>query len=158
VTFDTTRLFELLPTVYRLRDGEGVGGTKNALRSLIDVIASHVAVLEEDIDQLYDDQFIETCAPWVAPYIGDLIGYRTLYGLTDKIGSPRAEVADTIAFRRRKGTASMLGTRADVTGWDARVASSFQPLATTQYMNHIRSRNVVCDMRQRHARGHQLGI
>ena len=86
MTFDATRLFELLPTVYRLRDGEGVGDTKNALRALIDVVASQVAVLEEDIDQLYDDQFIETCAPWVAPYIGDLIGYRTLYGLTDKIG------------------------------------------------------------------------
>ena len=143
MTFDATRLFELLPAVYRLRDGEGVGGAKDALRSLIDVIASQVAVLEEDIDQLYDDQFIETCAPWVAPYIGDLIGYRTLYGLTDKIGSPRAEVADTIAFRRRKGTASMLEQLArDVTGWDARVVEFFQLLATTQYTNHVRSRNI----------------
>ena len=150
MTFDATRLFELLPTVYRLRDGEGVGDTKNALRALIDVVASQVAVLEEDIDQLYDDQFIETCAPWVAPYIGDLIGYRTLYGLTDKIGSPRAEVADTIAFRRRKGTASMLEQLArDVTGWNARVVEFFQLLATTQYMNHIRSRNIAwVDMRR----------
>ena len=150
MTFDATRLFELLPTVYRLRDGEGVGDQKNALRALIDVIASQVGVLEEDIDQLYDDQFIETCAPWVAPYIGDLIGYRTLYGLTDKIGSPRAEVADTIAFRRRKGTASMLEQLArDVTGWDARVVEFFQLLSTTQYMNHIRSRNVAwVDMRK----------
>ena len=106
-------------------------------------------MLEEDIEQLYDDQFIETCAPWVAPYIGDLIGYRTLYGLTDKIGSPRAEVADTIAFRRRKGTASMLEQLArDVTGWDARVVEYFRLLATTQYMNHIRSRNIAwVDMR-----------
>jgi len=149
MSFDTERLFELLPTVYRLRDGEGVNGTKNALHALIDVIASQVAVLEEDIDQLYDDQFIETCAPWVAPYIGDLIGYRTLYGLTDKIGSPRAEVANTIAFRRRKGTASMLEQLArDVTGWDARAVELFQLLSTTQYMNHIRPRNVVwIDMR-----------
>lgn len=143
MSFDADRLFELLPTVYRLRDGEGVDGTQNALRALIDVIGSQVAVLEEDIDQLYDDQFIETCAPWVAPYIGDLIGYRTLYGLTDKIGSPRAEVANTIAFRRRKGTASMLEQLArDVTGWDARAVEFFQLLATTQYMNHIRPQNV----------------
>ncbi len=41
MTFDATRLFELLPTVYRLRDGEGVGDQKNALRALIDVIAIH---------------------------------------------------------------------------------------------------------------------
>jgi hypothetical protein len=161
MSFDATRLFELLPTVYRLRDGEGIGDTKNALRALIDVVASQVAVLEEDIDQLYDDQFIETCAPWVAPYIGDLIGYRTLYGLTDKIGSPRAEVADTIAFRRRKGTASMLEQLArDVTGWNARVVEFFQLLATTQYMNHIRSRNIAwVDMRRsRHSRPHRLAV
>jgi hypothetical protein len=43
----------------------------------------------------------------VAPYIGDLLGYRTLYGLTEVVGSPRAEVANTIAYRRRKGTAAM---------------------------------------------------
>ena len=123
------------------------------MRALIDVIASQVAVLEEDIDGLYDDQFIETCAPWVAPYIGDLIGYHTLYGLTDKIGSPRAEVANTIAFRRRKGTASMLEQLArDVTGWDARAVEFFQLLATTQYMNHIRPQNVVWVNMRDHAR------
>src|SRR6185312_5711664 len=72
-----------------------------------------------------------------------LIGYRTLYGLTDRIGSPRAEVANTIAYRRRKGTASMLEQLArDVTEWDARVVEFFQLLATTQYMNHIRPSNI----------------
>lgn len=143
MTFDSERLFELLPTIHRLRDGEGAGGTKDALRALVDVIAGQVAVLEEDLAQLYDDQFIETCAEWVAPYIGDLIGYRTLYGLTDAIGSPRAEVANTIAYRRRKGTASMLEQLArDVTGWDARVVEYFHRLATTQYMNHVRLPNV----------------
>jgi hypothetical protein len=139
VSFDAQRLFELLPAVYRLRDGEGAGGTQDVLRGLIDVIAGEVAVLEEDLAQLYDDQFIETCAEWVAPYIGDLLGYRTLYGLTDKVGSPRAEVANTIAYRRRKGTAAMLEQLArDVTGWDARAVEFFQLLATTQYLNHLR--------------------
>jgi len=149
MSFDGKRLFELLPTVYRLRDGEGAAGSKDALRALADVIAEQVAVLEEDLDQLYDDQFVETCAEWVAPYIGDLIGYRTLYGLTAKIGSPRAEVANTIAYRRRKGTASMLEQLArDVTGWDARVVEYFQRLVVTQYMNHVRLDNVAWpDMR-----------
>ena len=70
------------------------------------------------------------------------IGYRTLYGRADEIGSPRAEVAHTIAYRRRKGTASMLEQLArDVTGWDARAVEYFQLLATTQYMNHLRPAN-----------------
>jgi hypothetical protein len=137
MSFDAQRLYELLPAVHRLRDGEA--DPPNVLRALIEVIAGEVAVLEEDLDQLYDDQFIETCAAWVAPYIGDLLGYRTLYGLTDKVGSPRAEVANTIAYRRRKGTAAMLEQLArDVTGWDARAVEFFELLATTQYLNHPR--------------------
>ena len=139
MSFDTQRLLDLLPTVYRVRDEAGAFGTRGALRALVDVIAGQVEVLEEDLAQLYDDQFIETCADWVAPYIGDLLGHRSLYGVTDRIGSLRAEVANTIAYRRRKGTASMLEQLArDVTGWECRVVECFQRLATTQYMNHVR--------------------
>ena len=93
MSFGAERLYELLPAVYRVRDGEAMAQSPGVLRALLEVIASAVEVLEEDLAQLYDDQFVETCASWVAPYIGDLIGYRTLYGITDKVGSPRAEVA-----------------------------------------------------------------
>ena len=72
------------------------------------LIARELGALEENLEQLYDDQFIETCADWVVPYIGDLIGYRPLHGVAPAIASPRAEVANTIAYRRRKGTALML--------------------------------------------------
>ena len=73
------------------------------------------------------------------PYIGDLIGYRSLHGVVPKVASPRAEVAHTIAFRRRKGTATMLEQLArDVTGWPARVVECFQVLGWTQHMNHLR--------------------
>lgn len=134
------RLYNLMPAVYRLRDGaEG-----EPLKALLAVIAEQVAALEEDLAQLYDDQFIETAADWVVPYIGDLIGVRALYGLTPKISSPRAEVANTIGYRRRKGTAAMLEQLAhDVTGWDAHAVEFFQLLATTQYMNHIRPQNLL---------------
>jgi hypothetical protein len=58
--------------------------------------------------------------------------------------SARAEVANTIAYRRRKGTASVLEQLArDVTGWNARVVEFFQRLETSQYMNHIRLENRV---------------
>src|SRR5262249_22221010 len=49
---------------------------RGPLKSLIEVIAQQVAVLEEDLDRAYDDQFIETCVEWVVPYIGDLVGAR----------------------------------------------------------------------------------
>ncbi len=135
MSFDAQRLAELLPAIYRIRDAEQGG----PLQALLSVIADQIAVLEENLEQLYDDQFIETCAEWVVPYIGDLIAYRTLYGVAPKLVSRRAEVAHTIAFRRRKGTATMLEQLGrDVTGWDARAVEFFQLLGWTQYMNHIR--------------------
>ncbi len=129
------RLFDLLPVIHRLRDADN----GNVLRELVEVLAGQVDVLSEEISQLYDDQFIETCARWVAPYIGDLIGYRVLHGVVPEVASPRAEVANTIAYRRRKGTASVLEQLArDVTGWPARAVEFFERLVTTQYMNHPR--------------------
>src|SRR6516165_11278742 len=114
MSFDAKRIYELLPAIYRTRDAE----RGEPLRGLLSVIADQVGVLEEDLAQLYDDQFIETCADWVVPYIGDLIGYRALHNVAAKIASPRAEVAHTIAYRRRKGTVVVLEQLArDVTGW-----------------------------------------
>lgn len=132
------QLYELLPAIYRIRDDEA----GLPLKQLIEVLAEQAAVVEENIDQLYDDLFIETCADWVAPYIGGLIGYRPLHGVTAQVASPRAEVANTIGYRRRKGTAAVLEQLArDVTGWPARVVEYFQLVATAQRMNHIRPRH-----------------
>ena len=134
-TLAAERLYALLPSVYRIRD-ELQG---HPLRALVALIAQEFEALEENVEQLYDDQFIETCDAWVAPYIGDLIGYRPLHGVAAAIASPRAEVANTIGFRRRKGTAAMLEQLArDVTDWPARAVEFFEQLAATQYMNHVR--------------------
>ncbi|MEI2579932.1 hypothetical protein [Scytonema sp. PRP1] len=138
MTYDIDKLYSLLPAIHRIRDDE----QGKPLKALLSVIAEQIAVLEEDLEQLYDDQFIETCAEWVIPYIGDLVGDRTLHNVSAKTYSTRAVVANTIRYRRRKGTATMLEQLArDVTGWNARVVEFFQLLATTQYMNHLRPEN-----------------
>lgn len=115
---------------------------RGPLASLLMLIAEQLGTLEADLDQLYDDQFIETCAKWVIPYIGDLIGYRAVNGVAPAVASPRAEVAHTISFRRRKGTILVLEQLArDVTGWGAHAVEFFQFLGDTQYLNHPRPRN-----------------
>ncbi|WP_017460721.1 hypothetical protein [Dyella ginsengisoli] len=135
MSLDAERLYALLPSIQRIRDAE----QGEPLRALLALFARELEALEEDIAQLYDDQFIETCEEWVAPYIGDLIGYRVLHDTGGTALSPRAEVANTIAYRRRKGTALMLEQLArDLTDWPAHVAEFFQQLATTQYMKHLR--------------------
>ena len=135
-------LFDLLPALYRLRDAQLAQSAPGPLQSLLMLIEEQLAVVAEDLDQLYDNQFIETCAPWVVPYIGDLIGYQPVHGVASAVASPRAEVAHTISFRRRKGTVLVLEQLArDVTGWGAHAVELFKVLATTQYMNHIRPHN-----------------
>lgn len=135
MSFDTEKLYQLLPAVYRQRDAE----RGEPLKALLSVIAGQINVLEEDLAQLYDDQFIETCAEWVVPYIGELVGARGLFAWPGATFSNRAQVANTLAYRRRKGTAAVLEQLAhDVTGWNANVVEFFQLLATTQHMKHLR--------------------
>lgn len=134
------QLYELLPAIYRVRDTE----TGEPLKALVAVIAEQAAVMEADIARLYENWFIETCDEWVVPYIGDLLGVRGLHSLGS--GAPfsqRGLVANTLSYRRRKGTATMLEQLAhDTTGWNARAVEFFELLQTTQHYNHIRRNNV----------------
>lgn len=128
-------IYQLLPAVHRLRDA-GEGGP---LEALVAVLAREGAVVEENIEQLLDNLFIETCEDWAAPYVGGTIGYKALYQIEGTDVGNRAEVANTIGYRRRKGTAAVLEALArDVTGWPAHVVEFFQSTATCQHMNHIR--------------------
>ena len=112
------------------------------LQALMLLIQQQMNVLDDDLDQLLDNQFIETCAPWVIPYIGDLIGYSAVKGIAPAVDDPRAAVADTISLRQRKGTVLVLEQLArDVTGWGAHAVEEFQVLATTQNVKHVRRHN-----------------
>ncbi len=135
MSFDRERLVSLLPTVLRIRDAQN----GMPLAGLMSVLASQIAVLEEDLEQLYDDQFIETCAPWAVPYLGELVGNRSVMGTTGH-STARADVARTIAYRRRKGTAAILEQIArDITGWPARAIEFFELTCRSAHMNHLRS-------------------
>ncbi|MGC2698424.1 MAG: hypothetical protein WA738_21760 [Candidatus Angelobacter sp.] len=135
----TDRLYNLMPAVYRLRDS----GQGEPLRALLALIQQEYDAVEQDIANLYENWFIETCSEWVVPYIGDLLDVRPIYAASPDTFSARAYVANTLDFRRRKGTATMLEQLAfDVTGWPARVVEFFQLLSTTQYLNHVRLGNL----------------
>ena len=125
------QLYALLPAIYRIRDTE----RGEPLKALVNVIAGQAAVMEADIARLYENWFIETCDEWVVPYIGDLLAVRGLHSLgPDAPFSQRALVADTLSYRRRKGTATVLEQLAhDTTGWNARAVEFFELLETTQH-------------------------
>jgi len=142
------RLFDLLPAVYRLRDADN----KWQLRALLQVMAQQANNVEADIAQLYENWFIETCQEWVVPYLGDLIGYapgRTGIDspgpvsnedeLREKFVIARREVANTIRFRRRKGTLAVLAELSQaVADWPARAVEFYKLLLVNQALNFPR--------------------
>jgi hypothetical protein len=160
-------LFDLLPAIYRERDADQGG----QLERLLGIVDDQARNLEADIERLYDDLFAETCAPWVLPYIGDLVGNVPLFG-TDEVRAAdtagqryadlrgpslapavgvrrRADVVKTIYYRRRKGTPPMLEELArDVTGWATHLVEFFSVLGWTQMIrNHLRLEATWADLR-----------
>lgn len=153
----TSRLYPLLPQIHRIRDAE----SGRPLRALLGVVEEVFETLQTDIEGLYDDWFIETCAEWVVPYLGDLLGARPLKApAVDREGdvaySLRAYVANTLGYRRRKGTAAVMEQLArDVTGWPARAVEYFELLAATQHLNHLRLHaRAIADLRDGNALEH----
>jgi len=143
MSFTVDRLYSLLPAVHRSRDEDPSNPSQGALRQLLVILANQLAVLEEELQQLYENQFVETASEWALPYIGELIGLRGVSkgGLSDGL-APRAEIANTIAYRRRKGTASVLEQLArDATGQPAAAVEFFQRIITTQHLNHLRMKH-----------------
>jgi len=138
-------LFDLVPVIYRLRDA----AQGSPLQALLRVIAEQAGVLEQDIAQLYENWFIETCDDWVVPYIGALVGYtpvstgpdpgtRARALARERIAIPRREVANTIRFRRRKGTLSVLeGLAQAVAGWPGRAVEFYRLLSITQNIDYL---------------------
>lgn len=159
------RLYRQLPAFWRQRDAEAGG----PLRALLGVIEAQAALIEDDTFRLHDGLFVETADPWAGPYIGDLVGTSPLFDVSSVPEPPlwrmlfpdlagavlgsdiarlmpavaaraRPDVAKTIYYRRRKGTAPMLEELArDVTGWPARLVEFFATLGWTQALrNHVR--------------------
>jgi len=168
VSADPDRLWRLLPIVLRERDEEEGW----PLRALLALISEQADELRAGMWQLYEDHFIETCQPWVIPYLADLVGGEPLAAaerpldpdtagglFPDLAGAPRlgprtgvrfrADVANTIRYRRRKGTVAVLDalTR-DAGGWPAHAVELRERVAVTQHLEHPRPRSGWADLRQ----------
>jgi len=99
MTVKRVPLFARLPEIYRIRDDEPL--SQNQLEKYLALVEDEFGAIHENIEGLYHDLFIEFCEDWAIPYIGDLLGTSPLSG---DAWTLRADVADTIALRRRKGT------------------------------------------------------
>lgn len=127
-------LFRRLPEIYRTKDAEQP--VPNQLRDYLSLVEAAFGAIHENIESLYHDLFIETCDEWAIPYIGDLLGTSHLSG---DAWSLRADVADTIALRRRKGTLGAIELLTfNLTGWGVHCVELLENMVWNQHLNHQR--------------------
>ena len=133
-TIPRVPLYRRLPEIYRQRDIEQ--DPPGQLQAYLSIVEDVLGAMYDNIGELYRDLFIETCDDWVIPYIGDLLGVTPLSGDPWTL---RADVADAIALRRRKGTLHALELLAfDLTGWASFCLELRDTLAWHQHLNHQR--------------------
>lgn len=127
-------LYDRLPEIYRIRDHEKE--PREQLKSYLALVEGAFSEIHKNIEALYHDLFIETCDPWVIPYIGDLLGVSHLKGDERTL---RADVADAIALRRRKGTLAGIERLVyNLSGWGVHCVELRKNLVWNQHLNHQR--------------------
>lgn len=137
----STRLYSLLPELYRWRDEQ----QGKPLQALFTILEREYRALEVDTEAMYDNWFIQTCDNWVVPYLAELLGIRDPIVQIDYLPfTQRRRVANTLAYRRRKGTVAVLEQVLwDVTNWHVRAVEFYRLLATTQHLQHLQGDQVV---------------
>ena len=137
-------LYRRLPEIYRIKDEglpenylhDGARVEAYQLRSYLEPVEDMFSAIHENIESLYHDFFIETCDDWVIPYIADLLGTSHLSGDEWTL---RADVADTIALRRRKGTLGAIELLAFIlTKWGVHCVELMENMVWNQHLNHQR--------------------
>lgn len=137
-------LYRRLPEIYRIKDQDlpklyvhGDGPVPAfQLRSYLEPVEEMFSTIHENIESLYHDLFIETCDEWLIPYIADLLGTTHLSG---DAWTLRADVASTIALRRRKGTLGAIELLTFVlTKWGVHSVELRENMLWNQHLNHQR--------------------
>ncbi|MCP4117248.1 MAG: hypothetical protein GY737_18000 [Desulfobacteraceae bacterium] len=127
-------LYDRLPEIYRIKDLEQ--SPPGRLKSYLALVEEVFGEIHENIESLYHDLFIDTCDDWVIPYIGDLLGTSHLKGNSWTL---RADVSDTIALRRRKGTIGAIELLTyNLTQWGVHCLELKENLVWNHHLNHQR--------------------
>ncbi|NEO96894.1 MAG: hypothetical protein F6K56_45080, partial [Moorea sp. SIO3G5] len=94
------KLYQLLPAIYRRKDFFN----DEPLRALLAIVEQELGILEADINNLYENWFIETSDEWVLPYLAELVGIQDLNDPEKILPIQRSRIGNAIRYRRHKGT------------------------------------------------------
>ena len=130
------RLYALLPVHIRSVDAKNGW----ALKALCQVLGGGIGEIDREIDTLYDSMFVETAPEGALAELAALVASETLRPLPPGAGyNARAFIANTVRYRRGKGTARVLEALSnDVGGFGAVAVEYFMRLARTQNLIDVR--------------------
>ena len=130
------QLYELLPEVYRTRDAaRPEHGDRRDLAAYLDACGELLDRIRNTLDQRLADAFPEgehagrAAQSWLLPYFARLLDVRLR---SPHVAGRRAEVANAVAWRQRKGTGASVEAIAEAVGQlEAEVHEGWQRVAVT---------------------------
>lgn len=130
------RLYALLPADIRAEDA----AQGRALEAFIAVLAQGSAEIDRELDRFHDALFVETAPEDALTELGALVAAEPMNPLPAGAGwNARAFIANTIWYRRGKGTARVLAAlAADITGEGAQAVEVFRRLVRLQHLADLR--------------------
>ncbi|HKY04114.1 MAG TPA: hypothetical protein VJQ56_04445, partial [Blastocatellia bacterium] len=136
-------LFRGAPAYFRAEDQSPSG--RDELRQLLEVLAAPLAIARQSIEELHADLFIDSADDWVLRYLAEMVGTTLIFPDAD---SNRRDIRSTVAFRRRKGTPSMLQEMGEtLTGQMVMTQEGWRLVQMTQDLNLLRPERVIPDIR-----------
>ena len=132
----TDSLYALLPA--HVRSVDAANGW--ALKGLVRVLAGGMVEIDRGIDALYDSMFVETAPEQALADLAALVASEPLRPLPPGAGvSARTFIANTVRYRRGKGTARVLeALSAEVGGFGAVAVEYFLRLSRLQHLIDVR--------------------
>ncbi len=130
-----SRLFDIVPSVYRNRDDENYGGNGDFQRylegagHLLDDL--HALIRQCQADNFPDNPIdgSPACQDWLIPYFAELLDVRLVSPLPD---GQRDEVANAVRWRKGKGTLQVMESIAEAIGqWEVVIQEGWKRVATT---------------------------
>ena len=121
------KLYNLLPLVYRELDFN----QQQSLRALMAVLETAHDKVDQDLDRMYQNWFIETCESNRIPLIADLVGLPDISS-ENLLEIQRRYVANFLAYKRRSGTLATLNNSVhDASGYACYSANSIENMASS---------------------------
>lgn len=137
-------LYGQLPAIHRRRDAE----QGEPLRALLAIIDAQLQAVQADVETTWDNWFVETAEEWLVPYLGQALGVTVARDIGAIAFSRRSFVANTLRYRRGKGTPAMVELLArDLTNYPTRVVEFFTRMAWNEALNHQTGRAATLDIR-----------